>query len=276
MKIPSVRNTMGRYIMAKNIGWVGLFGLVLISPPFVCGNSFFSRSPQFNLPQGEIAFMGCYWSPLTILANGGGYSAAPPPASNSNINLAHSGNFSVGVDAGKMVDLFSGEDHPPPTAEEVTNEANRIVLEKGKGVGLSLTPVNYSTVYQNALLMHILNPAKWGYNPQLTRYCGMRPYILISLIDYCGAFAGPAKIREKDNDRPIAYWGKRSILEQDTDVFANKKALHSAALEFFLVSTADGSTVWQGNVMNTAGKGDNYQDLLAGLVENVLKNLTQK
>ena len=262
--------------MGKSLCSVGLLMLALASYQVAWGNSFFSRAPQFNLPQGEIAFMGCYWSPLTILANGGGFSPDAPPDPNSTTNFYHSGNMSVGLDASKLVDLFGGADTPPPTTEAATTETNQVVLEKGSGLGFSVTPVNYSTVYQNALLMHILNPAKWSYNHQLTQYCGMKPYILIGIIDYCGLFPGPSKVREKENDQPIHYWGKRSVLEQDIDVFANKKALHSVALEFFLISAADGSTLWQGNLLNTAGKGNNYQDLKRGLVENALKNLAKK
>jgi hypothetical protein len=262
--------------MGKRLSRSVFLLLILAVSPAAWGNSFFSRVPQFNLPQGEIAFMGCYWSPLTIFANGGGFSAADPPNPGSTTNLYHSGNVGVGFDASKLGDLFEGADTPAPAAGEAANEVNQMVLEKGPGFGLALAPVNYNTVYQNALLMHVLSPAQWGYNPQLTKYCGGKPYILIGIIDYDGVFAGPAKVREKENDQPINYWGKRSVLEQDIDVFANKKAVHSAALEFFLISTADGSTLWQGNLLNSTGKGNNYQDLMRGLVENALKNLARK
>jgi hypothetical protein len=260
--------------MGKRIWPAGLLVLALTGSPMAWGNTFFSRAPQFNLPDGAIAFMGCYWSPQSIVGTGGDTSA-PPTSLNSNTNLYNSGNVKVGVDTNQLGQMIIG-DQAPPTSTEATDETNQAVLEKGAGIGLALTPVNYSTVYQNALLMHVLNPAKWGYNPQLTQYCGMKPYILIGIIDYCDAYPCSAKIREKENDKPISYWGRRSILEQDADVFANKGAQHAVALEFFLVSTANGSTLWQGNLMTTGGKGASYQGLTEGLVENALKNLMRK
>jgi hypothetical protein len=262
--------------MGKRLSGICLFGLLLASSPFAWGNNFYYRSPQFTLPQGDIAFMGFYWSPLTIDKKDGAFSAEAPPMPGQNVNVVHSGNFSVGLDTSKMADLFAGPDTAPPTTPEALGFANQAVLEKGTGMGLPITAVNYSVPYQNAVLMHVLNPAKWRYNPQITRYCGNKPYLLIGIIDYCGIFQGPAKIREKENDKPIQYFGKRSILEQDTDIFANKKSLHSVALEFFLISTVDGTTLWQGNVMNTAQSGNNYEDLVRGLTENALKDMAKK
>lgn len=262
--------------MVKRLGWVGLVGLFLIGPQVALGNSIFNRAPQFTVPAGAIAFMGCYWSPLTILSSGGGgLSADAPAAPGAEHTLFNSGNVHVGIDTSKAADLLIG-DEAPPEPGLATSMANQSVLEKGGGLGLSIAPVTYSVPYQNALLMHILNPAKWAYNPGLTKYAGNKPYLLIGIIDQCVGYPSSVKIREKQNDQPISYFGKRSILEQDTDVFANKGAQHVVALEFFLVSTATGITVWQGNVITTGGKMAGYDGILAGLVENALKNLMKK
>ena len=267
--------------MKKHLWLAGLFGLVLSGASTAWGNSFFNRSPQFNVPQGEIAFMGFYSSPLSI--TGDGNASAPPSAApanpTNNGNLYNSGGVKVGLDtnaAGQMIgDAIIGDDKPPAPGEDAAL-ANQELLQKATNMSLAISPVDYSTAYQNALLMHILSPAKWRYNPQITQYCGMKPYILIGIVDYCDAYPSSAKIKEKENDQPISYWGKRSILIQDSDIFANRGAQHAVALEFFLISTADGSTVWQGNLMNTAGKGSSYEGLISGLAENALKNLMKK
>ena len=102
--------------MGKRLCCAFFLLLALASPRFSWGNSFFNRAPQFNLPQGEIAFMGCYLSPLTIFANGGGFTAADPPNPGSTTNLYHSGNVGIGFDASKLVDLFGGDDTPAPAA----------------------------------------------------------------------------------------------------------------------------------------------------------------
>ncbi|GEM_PF-1985005 len=267
--------------MKKNLWRAGLLAFILAGASLAWGNTIYSRAPQFNLPDGAIAFMGCYWSPLSITGSGGDTSAPPavPGAPNNNGNLYNSGNVKVGVDTNMLGQMIGDQivgDQAPPTSDEATQQADAAVMQKAADMSLSITPVAYSTVYQNALLMHVLSPVKWGYNPQLTQYCGMKPYILIGIVDYCDAYPCSAKVKEKDKDQPIAYFGKRSILEQDTDVFANKGAQHAVALEFFLISTADGKTLWQGNLMTTGGKGAGYEGLTTGLVENALKNLMHK
>lgn len=266
--------------MVKHLWRAGLFSLALAGPSWVWGNSQFNRAPAFNLPAGDIAFMGCYWAPLPVIGDGQPSEAPAMPGNpNANSTLYQSGGVKVGVDSqalGQMVgDAIIGDEKPPAPADALL-QANEAVVDKGSRLELPLAAVAYSTPYQNALLMHILNPAKWGYNPGLTKYCGIRPYILIGLIDYFDAYPSSVKIREKEKDQKLSYGGKRSILEKDTDVFAIKGNNHVVAMEFFLVSTADGTTVWQGNLINTGGKMAGYQGIAQGLVENALKNLARK
>jgi hypothetical protein len=258
--------------MGKGFWRMSLFALVLAGSSLAFANSFFDRTPQFDLPKGAIAFMGCYWSPLSILGAGENPSSSAP--NYTTVLQSSSGNVKVGVDTGMFVDMFMVE--KPPTPVEATLEINQAVIEKSAQLGMSLTPVEYNTAYQNALLMHVLNPAKWKYNPQITKYCGLRPYILIGIIDYCDAFPSPVMIREKLNDQKISYWGKRSVLEKDSDIFASQGLQHAVALEFFLVSTADGSVVWQGNTMTSGNKNSGFKGIANGLVENALKNLMRK
>ena len=266
--------------MVKTIWRVGLFGLALGVAPLAFANNFFNRDPQFTAPAGDIAFMGCYWSPLSILGTGQPVFSAPPPAPmGHDTTVYNGGNVKVGVNGsaagGLLADALIG-DQPAPSPAAAIIQANQAVSQKSVNLGLTLSPVTYSIPYQNALLMHILSPAKWGYNPGLTRFCGNRPYILIGVMDYCDAYPSAVKVREKENDQPVTYFGKRSILEQNGDVFAPKGEQHVSAMTFFLVSTVDGKTLWQGTLMNAGGKMAGYQGLTEGLVENALKNLMKK
>jgi hypothetical protein len=222
--------------MGKRSWRLGLLGLVLVGPSLVWGNSQFNRDPQFTVPAGDIAFMGFYWSALNVIGDGQPSEAPPSMApNNTTTTLAQSGNLKVGVNnnaAGQMIaDSIIGEEKPPAPADAIL-QADQAVVDKGTGLGLSLMPVPYSIPYQNVLLMHVLNPAKWAYNPALAKYCGMRPYILIGIIDYFDAYPSSVKIREKEKDQKLSYWGKRSILEQDTDVFSIKGNNHVVAVEF--------------------------------------------
>ena len=160
---------------------------------------------------------------------------------------------------------------------QAVNETNQSLQEKATEMNLSLTAVPFNEAYQNALLMHVLTPEKYLYNPQLTQFCGNTPYILIVIIDYYAEFACSINIRESENGQKINYLGKRSIIEKDLSLFKNKGRQGAVALEFYLISTKDGSTIWQGNTITTVNSlGANYYDIAKGLSDNAFKNLMKK
>lgn len=229
---------------------LGLLTLCLLSCP-AWANSFYLRAPGFETPKGPIAYMGSWFQPLKILAGG----------SNSKVVVPKLTVFDNGT-------LFT------PEKAQAVNDTNQALAGKAAELGLPLAPVPFQEPYQNALLMHVLNPAKYLYNPGLTRFCGGRPYILIGIIDYYADSSFSIDIRPDENGNPVNYWGRRSILEKDGSVFAMKGKQKAIALEFFLISTQGGKTLWQANTITTNnGPFGSYRDVAKGLIEDALKNL---
>ena len=58
-------------------------------------------------------------------------------------------------------------------------------------------------------------------------------------------------------------------------LFAIQGKNNAVALEFFLVSTQTGNTLWQANTITTKGAAIGFKDIANGLVKNALKNLAK-
>ncbi len=227
-------------------------------PNRVLGNSFYSRAPGFDVPNGTIAYMGSYFSPLRVHANGSD-TRYLVPAQREFLGMKTDRAYFVA------------------DKSQAVNETDRALQEKAAEMNLSLNPVAFNETYQKALLMHVLNPAKYLYNPQISQFCGYPPYILIVLIDYYAEFAFSIDIRESQDGQNINYWGRRSIIEQDLNLFKNRGRQAAVALEFFLISAKDGSTLWQANTITTTdGSTDNYYGIAQGLMGDAFNNLMKK
>jgi hypothetical protein len=249
---------------------------VALFPNWIWGNEFYNRAPEFSVPNGTIAYMGSYWAPTRVVATDGFISSAPQPLKNAGTTtvLMKNSNSSISlVDTGTPIVIG---DTSPPDTDQAMNETNLGMLQKAADMNLSMVPVSFNKIYQNALLMHVLSPGKYRYNPKITQFCGNQPYILIVVIDYYADYPSSIDIREKQDGHNINYWGKRSIIEQDKNLFANQGKQNAVALEFFLVSTQDGSTVWQANTVTTKGLNSYYHDITEGLIETAFKNLMKK
>lgn len=259
---------MNRPILAGPLFlWAALF------PGAALGNDFFNRAPGFTVPDGAIAYLGTYASPMSVLGTGSDAPSAPAANPSNSVPVAKSGNFTVGLNPGALITMG---DSAAPGISQAIDETNQALVQKASDMGLPLVAVNYNLAYQNALLMHVLNPAKYLYNPKITQFCGNRPYILIGIIDYFDDSPASIKIKEEDNGRKMDYWGKRSVLVKDDNLFAVQGRQHAVAYEFFLVSTKDGNTVWQANTITTRGASSYFNDIAKGLIDNALKHLLNK
>jgi hypothetical protein len=240
----------------KNIHWVGLLlALAGTAPMAALANQIYNRAPGFDVPQGEIAYLGSYYSPLKVWANG----------STTTTLVPHDGR------------LFA----PPFFAageSQAVNETNQSLQEKATKMNLPLVSVEFNKSYQDALLKHVLSPPKYLYNPQISKFCGDRPYILVVLVDFYAEFSSSINIRENQGGQKINYFGRRSIIEKDFSVFRNQGRQQAVALEFFLVSAKDGSTLWQANVITTGGGllEGGYYGIAKGLEGGALNNLMKK
>ena len=248
----------GEMIM-KITSWLGFMLLPLsLLPNRVWANEFYNRAPGFEVPAGTIAYMGSYFNPLRVHENG----------SDTQYLRSVQRDF-LGIKTDQS--YFVAE------KGQAVNETNQSLQEKAAEMKLSLNAVPFNEAYQNALLMHVLTPAKYLYNPGITQFCGNQPYILIVVIDYYAEFACSINIRESQNGQKINYLGRRSIIEKDLSLFKNKGRQGAVALEFYLVSTKDGSTVWQANTITTVGSmGANYYNIAKGLSGDAFKNLMKQ
>jgi len=213
-----------------------------------------SRATGFEMPTGSIVYMGSYYNPLKVHDTGS------------------DNHFLVSKDDSLFAHPFfvAGKDQ----AVNETNQALQEIVDKMK-LPVTIMPLN--APLQVALLSHIFNPAKNPYNPEIAKYCGNNPYVLVVLVDYYAEFASSITLREKEKDQKIDYMGKRSIIEKDDDPFQNRGRQAGVALELFLVSTQDGSTVWQCNAITTNNSnGSKYYDLCRGVIENAFKNLMKQ
>jgi hypothetical protein len=204
------------------------------------------------------------------------HAKAPRPKNYETI--AKSGNFSVGVNTDAVGDKLAGlliSEKAAPDIATASADTNAAVLQYASEAGLTLQPVEVNLAYQNALLMHVLSPAQYRYHPQITTFCGNRPYALIAVIDYYSMYPSSLKIREKEKDAKINYFGRRSIIEEDKGLFAIKGNNNAVALEFFLVSTRTGNILWQANTITTKGAAIGFKGIAKGLVKNALKNLAK-
>jgi hypothetical protein len=217
-------------------------------------NSFYFRAPGFDIPRGAIAYMGCWFQPLRVFAPGSTSKFVIP-----KLTVFDSGSLFV------------------PEKVQAVNETNQALVEKATELNLRLDTVPFKEPYQNALLLHLLKPAQYLYHPAITQFCGNRPYILVGIIDYYADFTSSIDIRSSGNGNSVNYWGRRSILEKDASLLAMKGRQKAVALEFFLVSTQDGRTLWQANTVTTNnGPFGSYRDVAKGLIEGALKDLMKK
>jgi hypothetical protein len=243
--------SMGRFY--RNGLWGGILILTFL-PGITEANSIYGRAPGFTIPAGDIAYMGSFFSPLRVHANG----------SNTQFLIP------------KDIRLFSQPFFVAPKTQAI-HETDDAVQSKATEMGLPLAPVTFNETYQSALLMHVLNPKKYLYNPQIARFCGNKPYILIAIVDFYAEFSCSINIREKETGEPIAYFGRRSIIERDMSFFRNKGRQSAVALEFFLISSKDGSTLWQANTITTGGSlFDGYEGIAKGLVDGAFRDLMKR
>ncbi|SRR5579871_160780 len=218
-------------------------------------NSIYNRAPGFDLPNGQIAFMGAYFNPLKVWATGSNTTTLTP----------------------RDIRLFS-QPFFVATKDQAVNETNQTLQEKATEMNLSLSSAPFNEIYQQALLKHVLSPQKYLYNPQISQFCGNPTYILIVIVDYYAEFSCSINIRENQNNQRIDYFGRRSIIEKDENLFRNKGRQAAVALEFFLVSAKDGSTLWQANTITTGGGLllDGYRGFTKGLIGDTLNNLMKR
>ena len=226
-----------------------------LTPCAASARQMVSRAPGFEIPAGAIAYMGSFYNPLRVHATGSDDHFLIPK--DNSVIIAHP-YFTAGKDQ----------------AVNETNQALQEVVTKMK-LPIEATPLNAALL--GALLSHIFNPAKFPYDPTVATFCGGKPYVLVVLVDYYAEFASSLTIREQEKGQKIDYMGKRSIIEKDDDPFQNRGRQAGVALELFLISTKDGSTVWQCNTMTTNNSnGSKYYDLARGLFENSFKNLMKQ
>jgi len=229
-----------------------LFLSASLVPHWAYGNEIYYRAPGLDVPHGSIAYMGSYYSPLKVHKTGSDTEFLAPKDKSLLPN-----------------DFFVAD------KSEAVSETNQALQEKASEMSVYLTPTDFNEAYQFALLQHVLDPAHYSYNPGIGQYCGNKPYILIVLVDFYAEFSSSVNFRGKQNGQTVDYRGRRSILENDQNVFRNKGRQAVVALEFFLVSSQDGSTLWQANLITTGNSfsSDNYYGLAKGLAGDALKNL---
>lgn len=238
----------------KNVFWMLVIFTGLV-PQMIWANQIYNRAPGFDAPQGEIAYMGSYYSPLKVWATGSNTTTLVP-----RDNRLFAPAFFVADES------------------QAVNETNQSLQDKASEMNLSLVSTQFNKLYQDALLKHVLNPRKYLYNPQIAQFSGNRPYILVVLVDFYAEFSSSINIRENQDGGKINYFGRRSIIEKDLSFFRNKGRQQAVALEFFLVSAKDGSTLWQANVITTGGGllGGGYAGITKGLTGDAFKNLMDK
>ncbi len=214
----------------------------------VFGNEIIYRLPGFTFPEGSIAYMGSVYSPLKI------------------------------YEKGKKSRFKVGNPDLKDSAEQSVSNMDDGLLKEAIEDKLPLYSVHAAPAYQQALLMHILEPAKWAYHPQIAKLCEGYSYALICVIDYDDGMTPALKLREMENGQTISYWRKRPILETEEEILQKFfKARKVMAVEVYLISTKDGTPVWQGVGVNndiggffTSGEGP-----AGGLVRKFLKDLVK-
>jgi hypothetical protein len=216
------------------------------------GNAMYNRAPGFNVPDGEIAYLGSYFNPLKVFANG----------SNTKYLIPRDKYGSTFFVAKKS---------------QAVSETDQAVFEKAANLKIPLERVETTVADRFALLKHLFRPEKNPYPPQMAGICGNRPYVLICIIDFYAEFSSSINIRENENGKKIDYFRKRSIIEKDLGLLRRTGKQNAVALEFFLVSTKDGELLWQGNGATTGSSFfDSYVGNARVLAEGALKNLFKK
>ncbi len=235
---------------------VGMFLLTSVFLPLQAfGNAIYNRAPGFKVPEGNIAFLGSYYSPMKIFKNGSTHETLTS-VHRTLLGLAPDQAYSAGDQA------------------RAVSETNELVDNEAMALNLPLSDAPLNETYQTDLLKHIYRPDKFAYNPAITAFCGNQPYILIIVIDFYTEFACSVNIRESQDGKKIDYSGKRSILEQDLSMFSIKGHQTGVAQELFLVSTKDGSTVWQAHTISTTSNAyDPFHGLNKELLSKAFDNL---
>ncbi len=189
----------------------------------VWGNEFYNSAPGFTVPIGSIAYLGAGYNPLPIWKTG---------SSNTTLKT--------------RVVLTN-----PPSSAQAISEVQDAVIKNAVKWKLDVEAVPTDIEDQRALLRYIFHPAQPDKFPfslkKLSSLAGGKPYVLIELIDYYATFGCGVNIRESQDGKKINYSLKRSILEQNGGLFSQQGFNKVGAFEIFLVSTKDGSLLWQAN-----------------------------
>ncbi len=214
-------------------------------------NEIYSPAPGFTVPAGDIAYLGSFYGSSKIWQTGSKKTFLQAP----------------------LTEI--------PSADKAVSEVQAALLKNAKKWDLTVEAVPAAAADQGALLLHVFRPDQPGKYPfsaeRLSALSGGKPYALVGIIDYYGTFGCPVKIRENMDGKMIDYFRRQSILERDDATFTrgyNKVG----AFELFLISTRDGSLLWQANGCDSFQHQifNSFWDAANHEMEQFLKNLAGK
>jgi hypothetical protein len=238
--------------MKKSAAVVLLLLTAWLCPAGAGANSLYSRAEGFNVPDGDIAYLGSYYDPVPVLRTG----ADDNPA--RKVKKIRSSTRLL-------------------TSKNAVAETNEAVLKKAEALKISLEEVEYNEAGRKALVNYLLDPEGSPKPAGLAALCGDKPYALVAVVDFYTDYHCSINIRENQNGRKIDYLGLRSIIEIDQSFFRVADKQSAVGLELFLISAKNGKLLWQGNMMTTGvGLWGGYPGITQGLVEGALKNLFKK
>jgi hypothetical protein len=229
-----------------------LFLVVLFSSASVWANEFYSPAPGFTIPDGDIAYLGAYYEPLVIW-DGGDHTKR----------------------------MITRNAEIPPAAKAVS-EFQAALIQNAPHWKLNIQAAPVSLSDQRDLLAHLLHPAEPEKYPfaldKLLALASGKPYALIGFVDYYGSFGSPVKIIDQVHGMKLNYMVKRSYLEQEGDIMVKPGLNRVGAFELLLVSTKDGSVLWQANGCDTIEftPFNSYWDTANHETDEFLKNLSGK
>ncbi len=209
----------------KETGFKWLWpAILLLALPLaqVGANEIYNKLPFFTAPDGPIAYLGSYYDPQKI------WDTA------SNHTTLRSWSLQI------------------PPASQAVSEVQASLLENAAQWGLRVAAIPASGHDLKALLLHMFHPGNPDSYPfgatKLYNLAGGSAYVLVGLIDYYGTFGCPVNVRVEDRKGlKINYFRRRSILEKDESFFKWQGYNKVGAFELFLLSTRDGSLLWQAN-----------------------------
>jgi hypothetical protein len=155
-------------------------------------------------------------------------------------------------------------------------EIPEMLAKVSKDMKIPCDPATVSASQKETIRKGLLTDLK--IDPKLAaKLAGDHPYVLAAIVDRYGRIKGTrqVQVREKENDKRVDYFGRRSTLEtHDAEEF-NIGFGWTASLTFVAFSAKDGHVVWQANDSRSiqAVFLNSQKDVAKGCMENIFHNL---